>query len=163
GGGKSLAADRAADPHARGHRAGAQFAPRALRRARPVGARPSAAAPLRRRRRVRGVRSRATGARLGPPRARRRRPWRALPVRSPAASGDGPGPDDFWSKNVWGEGEARMLAAIGSMGDIGAQADRLRTQLLPFAGQDGKPGFTSPVTYPQSKDGFPRRLAGLAA
>ncbi len=32
-----------------------------------------------------------------------------------------------------------------------------------FQGQDGKPGFTSPVTYPTTDDSFPRRLAGLAA
>ena len=83
--------------------------------------------------------------------------------RVPVASVDGPDQYDFWSKNVWGEVEERMLAAIGSLGDIGAQADRLRNQLLPFAGQDDKPGFTSPVAYPKSQDAFPRRLAGLAA
>src|SRR5205085_5923993 len=46
---------------------------------------------------------------------------------------------------------------------VTAQVDRLRNQLLPFQGVDGKPGFTSPVTYPASHDAFPRRLAGLAA
>jgi uncharacterized protein (DUF1501 family) len=69
-----------------------------------------------------------------------------------------------------------MLEAIGSLGATGsndaafaaaagvtAQVDRLRTQLLPFQSQDGKPAFASPVPYPTSTDAFPRRLAGLAA
>jgi uncharacterized protein (DUF1501 family) len=76
----------------------------------------------------------------------------------PVASVDGPDQYDFWSNRVWGEVEQRMLDAIGSLGDIGAQAAQLRDQLLPFAS-----GFTSPVAYPQSKDEFPKRLAGLAA
>jgi uncharacterized protein (DUF1501 family) len=76
---------------------------------------------------------------------------------------------------VWGEVEDRMLAAIGTLGiqptdagleavgGVAAQVDRLRTQLLPFQEQDGKPGYASPVAYPTSDDAFPRRLAGLAA
>jgi uncharacterized protein (DUF1501 family) len=68
-----------------------------------------------------------------------------------------------------------MLAAIGTLGNQPAdpalqaagsaavQVDRLRTQLLPFQGTDGAPGYTSPVEYPKSDDSFPKRLAGLAA
>jgi uncharacterized protein (DUF1501 family) len=68
-----------------------------------------------------------------------------------------------------------MLAAIGALGNQAAdpalqaaggaatQVDRLRNQLLPFQGQDGAPGYTSPVPYPKSDDSFPNRLAGLAA
>ena len=48
-------------------------------------------------------------------------------------------------------------------GGVAAQVDSLRKQLLPFQGQDGKPGYTSPVTYPTSNDDFPKKLAGLAA
>ena len=93
----------------------------------------------------------------------------------PIASIDGPDQYDFWSNNVWGEVEGRMLAAIGGLsaqpaepglqaaGYVSGQVDRLRNQLLPFQGQDGKPGYTSPVAYPKSNDAFPRRLAGLAA
>ena len=93
----------------------------------------------------------------------------------PIASVDGPDQYDFWSNQVWGEVENRMLAAIGALGTqpsdpalqlaggIAAQVDRLRTQLLPFQGQDGKPAYASPVAYPTSDDAFPRRLAGLAA
>jgi len=96
-------------------------------------------------------------------------------ARVPVASIDGPDQYDFWSNRVWGEVEDRMLAAIGSLGlqppdpallaagGAAAQVDRLRNQLLPFQGQDGKPGYTSPVAYPKSTDAFPRRLAGLAA
>ena len=96
-------------------------------------------------------------------------------TKVPVASIDGPDQYDFWSNRVWGEVETRMLAAIGSLGGangdpalaaaagVTAQVDRLRNQLLPFQGSDGKPGFASPVTYPKSNDAFPRRLAGLAA
>jgi uncharacterized protein (DUF1501 family) len=97
-------------------------------------------------------------------------------AKVPIASIEAPDQYDFWSNRVWGEVEERMLAAIGSLGANGsrdpafaaaaavtAQVDRLRTQLLPFQGQDGKPGYTSPVQYPSSSDEFPKRLAGLAA
>ena len=93
-------------------------------------------------------------------------------AKVPVASIDGPDQYDFWSRNVWGEVEARMLSAIGSFGGgagdpaleaaAGAQAQvsQLRNQLLPF---QGDAGIESPVTYPQSSDAFPKRLAGLAA
>jgi uncharacterized protein (DUF1501 family) len=99
-------------------------------------------------------------------------------AKMPVASIDGPDRYDFWTRNVWGEVETRMLDAIGSLGAIPAggdpalaqatgaarQAARLREQLRPFTPQDDKPGFTSPVAYPTSEDDeFPRRLAGLAA
>jgi uncharacterized protein (DUF1501 family) len=99
-------------------------------------------------------------------------------AKMPVASIDGPDRYDFWTRNVWGEVETRMLDAIGSLGAIPAggdpalaqatgaarQAARLREQLRPFTPQDDKPGFTSPVAYPPSEDDeFPRRLAGLAA
>jgi len=93
-------------------------------------------------------------------------------AKVPVASIDGPDRYDFWSKNVWGEVETRMLNAFGSFGGgngdpalaaaAGAQAQvaQLRYQLLPFQGDDGIQG---PVAYPKSTDAFPRRLAGLAA
>jgi uncharacterized protein (DUF1501 family) len=68
-----------------------------------------------------------------------------------------------------------MLSAIGGLGTasgdpalaaaagVTSQVDRLRAQLLPFQSVGDKPGFTTPVAYPASKDAFPRRLAGLAA
>jgi uncharacterized protein (DUF1501 family) len=96
-------------------------------------------------------------------------------AKVPVASVDGPDQYDFYSNRVWGEVEQRMLAAIGGLGaqqadpalqavgNAAAQVDRLRTQLLPFQGHDGKPSYTSAVAYPTSDDAFPRRLAGLAA
>jgi len=93
-------------------------------------------------------------------------------AKVPVASIDGPDQYDFWSRNVWGEVETRMLGAIGSFGNGGgdpalaaaagaqAQVAQLRNQLLPFQGDDG---IKSPVAYPKSNDAFPRRLAGLAA
>jgi uncharacterized protein (DUF1501 family) len=93
----------------------------------------------------------------------------------PVASIAGVDQYDFWSNRVWGEVEERMLEAVALLGarrsdpalesvaSAARQADRLRHQLLPFQSSDGKPGFTSPVAYPQTDDPFPKRLAGLAA
>ena len=41
--------------------------------------------------------------------------------------------------------------------------DIIRNQVAPFAEHEGKPGFTSPVTYPTTGGEFPVRLAVLAA
>ena len=99
-------------------------------------------------------------------------------ARVPVASIDGPDRYDFWTRNVWGDVETRMLAAIGSLGALptggdpalaqataaARQSAQLRAQLLPFAPKDDEPGFTSPVVYPDTdEEDFPRRLAGLAA
>ena len=82
-------------------------------------------------------------------------------AKVPVASIDAPDQYDFWSPNVWGEVEQRMLAAIGRFGSartdpalaaaagVATQVDRLRKQLLPFrAKDDGTPAFTSPVDLP---------------
>jgi uncharacterized protein (DUF1501 family) len=97
-------------------------------------------------------------------------------AKMPVASIEAPDQYDFWSPNVWGEVEQRMLAAIGGFGSartdpalsaaagVAAQVDRLRKQLIPFqAKDDGTPSYTSSVTYPTSDDAFPKRLAALAA
>jgi uncharacterized protein (DUF1501 family) len=96
----------------------------------------------------------------------------------PVASIDGPDRYQFWTRNVWGDVERRLLDAIGSLGALPTGGDaalaqatsaarkaaRLREQLLPFAPKDKQPGYTSPVAYPTGEDDeFPRRLAGLAA
>ena len=94
-------------------------------------------------------------------------------AKVPVAAIDGPNQYDFWSPGVWGEVEGRMLDGIGALGRIRSQdaafataanvtlqADRLRRQLLPFAGSNG---ITSPVAYPKSSDSFPTSLQGLAA
>ena len=89
------------------------------------------------------------------------------------------GADDysFWAPGVWGEVEARMLEAIGSLGKrpsrpdsnlrqaaaVTSQADTLRRQLIPFATLGEQPNFGSTVAYPKTDSDFPKRLAGLAA
>ncbi len=107
--------------------------------------------------------------------------WRLQPAlataKMPVASIDGPDQYGFWTRNVWGDVEARMLDAIGSLGGLptggdaaleqatsaARQSARLREQLLPFTPKNDQPGYTSPVAYPKGDDEFPRRLAGLAA
>jgi uncharacterized protein (DUF1501 family) len=107
--------------------------------------------------------------------------WRLQPAlataKMPVASIDGPDQYGFWTRNVWGDVETRMLEAIGALGNLptngdaalrqatsaARQAARLRQQLLPFTPKNDQPGFTSPVAYPKGDDEFPRRLAGLAA
>jgi len=96
----------------------------------------------------------------------------------PVSAIDGPDRYSFWTRNVWGDVQTRLLEAIGSLGalptggdaalvqatSVARQAARLREQLLPFTPKDDAPGFTSPVAYPQGEDDdFPRRLSGLAA
>ena len=107
--------------------------------------------------------------------------WRLQPAlataKMPVASIDGPDQYGFWTRNVWGEVETRMLDAIGALGNLPTNGDaaleqataaarqsaQLRKQLLPFTPKNNQPGYTSPVAYPKSDDEFPRRLAGLAA
>ena len=100
-------------------------------------------------------------------------------AKMPVASIDGPDRYSFWTRNVWGDVNNRLLDAIGTLGSlptggdpalvqatsVARQASRLREQLLPFTPKkDDQPGFTSPVAYPKAEDDeFPRRLAGLAA
>jgi uncharacterized protein (DUF1501 family) len=92
-------------------------------------------------------------------------------TKVPVAAIDGPNQYDFWSPGVWGEVGQRMLDGLGALGRIRSrdtayataanvtlQADRLRRQLLPFAGD----GIKSPVAYPKG-DSFTTSLQGLAA
>ena len=92
--------------------------------------------------------------------------------RVPVATIDSPGQYDFYAAGVWGSVQSRMLDAIGQLGairshdlqfataaNVARQSDRLRRQLLPFAGKK----LTPPVAYPSSSDSFPTQLSGLAA
>jgi uncharacterized protein (DUF1501 family) len=100
----------------------------------------------------------------------------------PVAAIDSPGAFDFWARDVWGEVGDLMLDSFGRIGAAHAgsrdaalrqagagavQAASVRTQLAPFAppkdDHSGAPSFVSPVTYPKDEDGFPTRMAGLAA
>jgi uncharacterized protein (DUF1501 family) len=90
----------------------------------------------------------------------------------PVATLESPEGYDFWARDVWGEVETEMLPTIGALGSahagsadaalraagqVAVQADTLRQQLQAFGAS------ASPVTYPTGGDGFPRRLAALAA
>jgi len=93
-------------------------------------------------------------------------------AKVPVASISGADQYDFYSKRVWGQVEERMLETIGLLshqpddvglrtaGNVSGQVDCLRRQLIPLQTSNG---FSSPVSYPQSDDPFPQRLAGLAA
>jgi uncharacterized protein (DUF1501 family) len=85
-------------------------------------------------------------------------------------------PDDF---GLWGPGIGDpilepMYEAIGTLGRlpsddpqrrvarlVATEVDDIRRTLGPFQQQDGQPGFTSPVVYPDND--FAQRLAALAA
>ena len=94
-------------------------------------------------------------------------------AKVPVAAINGPDQYTFWSQNVWGSVQKRMLDAVGGFGalagndpalqtaaNVAVQADRLRRQLLPFA---DKTKLVSPVPYPKSSDSFPSHLQGVAA
>ncbi|HUY70660.1 MAG TPA: DUF1501 domain-containing protein [Gaiellaceae bacterium] len=94
-------------------------------------------------------------------------------TRVPVAAIAGPDQYTFGTSGVWGSVGDRMLETLGRFGELHAtdpalhtvsqvasQSDRLRKQLLPFA---DKTKLVSPVAYPQTSDGFPQHLAGLAA
>ncbi len=94
-------------------------------------------------------------------------------ARVPVAAISGPDQYVFSSPQVWNSVADRMLETLGDFGRlagsdpatqtaaaVSVESDRLRRQLLPFAGVKK---LVSPVAYPQSSDGFPAQLAGLAA
>jgi uncharacterized protein (DUF1501 family) len=93
-------------------------------------------------------------------------------TKVPVAAIDGPNQYTFGAEGVWGSVQSRMLDAMGAFGSVHSkdpafltaanvtkQADRLRRQLLPFAGGTIK----SPVPYPDGNDGFTTGLQGVAA
>ena len=94
-------------------------------------------------------------------------------AKVPVAAIDGPNQYSFGTQGVWGSVEKRMLDAMGALGSVHSrdpafraaanvtiQSDRLRRQLLPFAGQSG---IKSPVPYPEGNDRFATGLQGVAA
>ena len=98
-------------------------------------------------------------------------------ARVPVAAVEGPQDYRFWARDVWGPVEDWMLEAFADIGgaqagdparraagEVAAQAGRLRQQLAAFAGDDDRPGYTSPVAYPDGgEEEFPKQLAALAA
>lgn len=92
---------------------------------------------------------------------------------NPVAAFNHPTDFDFWTPGVWGDVGKEMLgtldrlgaahagssdSALAYAGRTAAQTGALRSRLETFGDK-----VESPVVYPQAKDDFPRRLAGLAA
>ena len=94
-------------------------------------------------------------------------------AKMPVASIDGPDRYGFWTRNVWGDVEQRMLEAIGSLGalptggdaalvqatSVARQAARLRQQLLPFTPKDDDARLHEPGRVPEGRG---RRLPAPA-
>jgi uncharacterized protein (DUF1501 family) len=94
-------------------------------------------------------------------------------AKVPVAAVDNPADYSFWVGDVGDPIQDPMLEAIGTLGRLGtsdggmaqarqvaARIDRLRGQLAPL-GNEGKPTWTTPVTYPTGD--FGKRLGALAA
>ena len=99
-------------------------------------------------------------------------------TRVPVAAVASPSDYSFWTRNVWGDVEERLLESLQPMAaassgvdpvlaetrNVLGQMDNVRRQLAPFAeaaGEDGQ--IASPVVYPNASHDFPQRLATLAA
>ena len=97
-------------------------------------------------------------------------------TKVPVAALSSPSDYGFWA---YGLDEPLMAPTLDAFGQLGALAapspafaqaraasldtNVIRNQVAPFAEHEGKPGFTSPVTYPTAGGDFPTRLAVLAA
>ncbi len=97
-------------------------------------------------------------------------------TRVPVAAMSSPSDYGFWA---YGLEEPLLSPALDTFGALGAlpspspafaqardaalDTNIIRTQVAPFAEHEGKPGFTSPVTYPSGGGEFAQRLAVLAA
>ena len=92
-------------------------------------------------------------------------------AKVPVAAIDGPDQYGFWAPGVWGEVEARMLDAIGTLGGVlvvgsGVPLGRERDAGRPTGCGASSSRSTArarsrrPVAYPASDDSFPKQLAG---
>jgi uncharacterized protein (DUF1501 family) len=97
-------------------------------------------------------------------------------TKMPVAAVSSPSDYTLWAYGLGEPLTGRALATYGQLGGLAApsaayaqaRAASLDTSIIlaevaPFASSEGKPGFTSPVTYPTSGGQFPERLAALAA
>jgi uncharacterized protein (DUF1501 family) len=97
-------------------------------------------------------------------------------TRVPVAAVSSPSNFNFWAYGLDEPLAGPAMEEFGALGALSAPSpalaqargaaqntDIIRTQIAPFAEHEGKPGFTSPVTYPTSGGDFPQRLAVLAA
>jgi uncharacterized protein (DUF1501 family) len=94
----------------------------------------------------------------------------------PVAAVSSPSDYSLWAYGLGEPVTAPMLQTYGQLGNITAPSPAyaqaraasldtsiILSQIAPFVGKEGKPGFTSPVTYPKAGGQFPERLAALAA
>jgi uncharacterized protein (DUF1501 family) len=97
-------------------------------------------------------------------------------AKMPVAAVSSPGDYAFWAYGLDEPLLSPALDAYGQLGALGAPSPAyaqaraasldtsiVRNQVAPFVDQEGKPTFTSPVTYPTEGGQFPERLAVLAA
>jgi uncharacterized protein (DUF1501 family) len=97
-------------------------------------------------------------------------------TKMPVAAVSSPSDYIMWAHGLGEPLTAKALQTYGQLGALPApspayaqaRAASLDTSIIlnemaPFVGPEGKPGYTSPVTYPTSGGQFPERLAALAA
>jgi uncharacterized protein (DUF1501 family) len=97
-------------------------------------------------------------------------------ARVPVAAVSTPVGFDMWAYGLDEPLTAPALATYGALGELGAPSPAYAEargaaldtsivlgEMAQFVGPDGKPAYTSPVTYPTAGGEFPERLAALAA
>ena len=97
-------------------------------------------------------------------------------TRVPVAAVSSPSDYDFWAYGLGEPLTGPTLDTFGALGALGAPSPAfaqartaslntsiIRNQIAPFGEHEGKPGYSSPVSYPTSGGEFPKRLAALAA
>ena len=96
-------------------------------------------------------------------------------ARVPVAAVSTPSDYGFWAYGLDEPLTGPTMEAFGRLGSLSAgssamaqartaslDTNLIRQQVAPFADVEGKPPFTSPVTYPTNGEEFPKRLAVLA-
>jgi len=97
-------------------------------------------------------------------------------AKVPVAAVSSPAGYNMWAYGLDEPLTAPALETYGALGALGAPSPAyaqarnasldtsiVLNQMAPFVGPDGKPTYTSPVTYPTAGGEFPERLAALAA
>jgi uncharacterized protein (DUF1501 family) len=97
-------------------------------------------------------------------------------AKVPVAAVSSPSGYNFWAYGLDEPLTAPTLETFGALGALAAPSPALEQargasldtsividQMAPFVGPEGKPTYTSPVTYPTAGGEFPERLAALAA